>query len=349
VVYCSVCDAELSRTNVVIDMLGHDHSTEWTVDLAPTCTQAGSKSHHCSRCDDKADVTEIAPNGHDYECTVSGDKVIYICRDCDDSYEEILADLAAHLSCTDFYTAWNLNFTTTVLADKPIGEGKTFTLVYDTQYVTLVNIVVADGVRVNTDTNGVITVTVDQTVLEGESLFDVTFKTSNYLTSGSYTFLAAGKNQLVISNFNDLVIYEMGDVNMDGKVSAKDVMLIKQYSVKMIELNEVQKAYANTYVDYDANGGDNISARDALLIQQSIVKMDVTLGDRVEVTFVYVSDDDQQTEIKRSVHKGEDLVLVPEEPEGMAWSESLTTYVEAEFTAITKQKHYYLIRKGKNE
>ena len=58
VIYCSVCEAELSREAMLIDMLGHDHAEEWTEDLAPTCTTAGSKSHHCSRCDDMADVTE---------------------------------------------------------------------------------------------------------------------------------------------------------------------------------------------------------------------------------------------------------------------------------------------------
>ena len=66
VVYCSVCNAELSRENKVIDKLGHNHSTEWTVDLKPTCTTEGSKSHHCSRCGDKADITVIPANGHSY-------------------------------------------------------------------------------------------------------------------------------------------------------------------------------------------------------------------------------------------------------------------------------------------
>ena len=66
VVYCSVCDTELSRENKVIDKLGHDHSTEWTVDIKPTCTTEGSKSHHCLRCGDKSEVTEIPSNGHSF-------------------------------------------------------------------------------------------------------------------------------------------------------------------------------------------------------------------------------------------------------------------------------------------
>ncbi len=66
VVYCSVCDVELSRETKTIDKLGHDPSAEWTVDVEPTCTTAGSKSHHCSRCGDKSDVTAILANGHSY-------------------------------------------------------------------------------------------------------------------------------------------------------------------------------------------------------------------------------------------------------------------------------------------
>lgn len=66
VVYCTVCAAELSREAKTIDKLGHDHSTEWMVDVEPTCTTTGSKSHHCSRCEDKADVTTIPQNGHSY-------------------------------------------------------------------------------------------------------------------------------------------------------------------------------------------------------------------------------------------------------------------------------------------
>ena len=47
-----------------VNALGHNHSTEWTVDKEATCTEKGSKSHHCSRCNDKADVTEIEALGH---------------------------------------------------------------------------------------------------------------------------------------------------------------------------------------------------------------------------------------------------------------------------------------------
>lgn len=47
--------------------VGTEHSleTEWTIDIAPTCTSAGSKSYHCTRCSYRDSVTEIPALGHD--------------------------------------------------------------------------------------------------------------------------------------------------------------------------------------------------------------------------------------------------------------------------------------------
>ena len=46
-----------------IKATGHKYSTEWTIDVAPTDTTPGSKSHHCTVCDAKTDVTEIPATG----------------------------------------------------------------------------------------------------------------------------------------------------------------------------------------------------------------------------------------------------------------------------------------------
>ncbi len=46
-----------------IKATGHKYSTEWTTDVAPTDTTPGSKSHHCTVCDAKTDVTEIPATG----------------------------------------------------------------------------------------------------------------------------------------------------------------------------------------------------------------------------------------------------------------------------------------------
>ena len=44
----------------------HDYSSEWTVDKEATCTEDGSKSHHCLTCDAKTDETIIPATGHNF-------------------------------------------------------------------------------------------------------------------------------------------------------------------------------------------------------------------------------------------------------------------------------------------
>ena len=61
--HCSVCGKILQAQNE-IPALGHDFSNEWTIDKEATCTENGSKSHHCTRCEVKSDVTEIPTIEH---------------------------------------------------------------------------------------------------------------------------------------------------------------------------------------------------------------------------------------------------------------------------------------------
>ena len=53
-----------------------------------------------------------------------------------------------------------------------------------------------------------------------------------------------------------------GDVDLDGKVSAKDSLLIQRYVINMVKFDDTQKKAA------DVNGDDKITAKDALEIQR---------------------------------------------------------------------------------
>ena len=53
-----------------------------------------------------------------------------------------------------------------------------------------------------------------------------------------------------------------GDVDLDGKVSAKDSLLIQRYVINMVKFDNTQKKAA------DVNGDDKITAKDALEIQR---------------------------------------------------------------------------------
>ena len=110
VIYCTVCNKELSRTTVKteakghkwnegkvtteptcteegvktfectvcgktktekVEALGHDWNNDFTVDKEATCEETGLKSIHCERCDIKKDETVIPAKGH-----VAGEKKI---------------------------------------------------------------------------------------------------------------------------------------------------------------------------------------------------------------------------------------------------------------------------------
>ena len=79
---CKTCGEVISEQEV-ISALGHDYSTDFTVDTTATCKNYGSKSRHCSRCDNKTDITVIPATNHDYSewivtkavtCTTNGEK-----------------------------------------------------------------------------------------------------------------------------------------------------------------------------------------------------------------------------------------------------------------------------------
>lgn len=63
---CEVCGAHYSYKDDenVIPALGHDYEVEFTVDKAATCTEAGVKSKHCTRCDARTDEQTIPAVGH---------------------------------------------------------------------------------------------------------------------------------------------------------------------------------------------------------------------------------------------------------------------------------------------
>ncbi len=87
VVYCSVCDAELSREAKIISALGHDeinHAAQ-----APTCTEIGWNAYvTCSRCDYTTYV-EIPKKGHTPASAVEENRVEADCV-TEGSYDSVV-------------------------------------------------------------------------------------------------------------------------------------------------------------------------------------------------------------------------------------------------------------------
>jgi len=73
---CEVCEEPYGTA------LGHDFAAEFTIDKEATCTEAGSKSYHCSRCDEKDSVTVIAKLNHTPgpEATCTEPQICTVCE-----------------------------------------------------------------------------------------------------------------------------------------------------------------------------------------------------------------------------------------------------------------------------
>ena len=99
VVYCSVCEAELSREAVVITASGHSYETAVT---DPTCTEEGYTTYTCSVCGDTYKDDYVDALGHKYDavataptCTEDG-YTTYTCSVCGDSYVDDHVDALGH-------------------------------------------------------------------------------------------------------------------------------------------------------------------------------------------------------------------------------------------------------------
>jgi hypothetical protein len=77
VVYCSVCEKELSRTQKTIEKKTQHAYGEWNETLAPTCDEKGSERRDCNICD-HFETRAINANGH----KVLYSDGIYSCQKC---------------------------------------------------------------------------------------------------------------------------------------------------------------------------------------------------------------------------------------------------------------------------
>ena len=88
---CSRCSKAETR---YITALGHNYSSEWTIDKQATCSAEGSKSKHCTRCDAKTEVTVIPKTAHSYKTTVVAPTLtaqgytLHECTVCHYSYKD---------------------------------------------------------------------------------------------------------------------------------------------------------------------------------------------------------------------------------------------------------------------
>lgn len=101
---CKTCETEIKVVKR-FSRTGHTWNTEFTTDTEATCTTAGSKSIHCSVCDEKSQETVIPALGHIYvkveeeskDATCGADGLLVeTCSACDDRKETVIESTGEH-------------------------------------------------------------------------------------------------------------------------------------------------------------------------------------------------------------------------------------------------------------
>ena len=104
---CSTCHKvfsdEVGKTETTVEEMttkatGHDWNPEWTVDKEASCTEEGSRSHHCKKCSEVKDKETIAKKAHNLTkveakaatCTETGNKEYWTCNICQKVFSDEL-------------------------------------------------------------------------------------------------------------------------------------------------------------------------------------------------------------------------------------------------------------------
>ena len=237
---CSVCDYVLVAQETV-DALGH---TEETLEaVAPTCTETGlTEGSVCSVCDKVLVAQEtVDALGHDYvavttapTCTEDG-KIVYTCSVCGDSYAETI-EATGHTA-----GEWEVII--------PADFGVTG--------LEQIKCTVCDTVLESRIIDAF-----EEPSSEDESIFDE--PTSEEPTSEDPTTEEPSSEDPT----DPPVVYNIGDVNRDGKITAADARLALRISAKLDIPDSITFAIA------DVNKDGEITAVDARKILRVSAKID---------------------------------------------------------------------------
>ena len=262
-----------------VPALGHDFDAAYTVDVEATCTAAGSKSQHCSRCSAKQNVTAIPAKGHSYgawiettpaDIGIDGEET-RTCSSCGDketrsipALEEEVSEDAVTIAVSSTRGGAGKTVTVDISLENNINGfgGLEFYVSFDNTYLTLDNIA----------------------VLEEITKFTVTPKaTAN--TIGEVAFSYAGLDNVAGEGKIATLTFTISENAEDGKtlplvITVPDGSAFYYEDYAMVDLaiakiNGKIEVCAYTLGDTDGNGTINI--RDAALILQYCAKWDVEI------------------------------------------------------------------------
>ena len=247
VIYCTACNKEITRETKTIKAKGHTYSTEWTIDKEATCEETGEKSHHCTECGERADITTIEALGHNYQIKNTteavcekGGTIIYECTRCKTTKEETTPALGHDyeekiIEPTETEQGYTLH------TCKRCGKE------YKDNFVPAKKapIQIKDGIKdieiIEKDDQKYIIVTPNTSTedlkekIDSDNKYDINDKDNNNkngnLSTGDKLIVDDDKN----TNYKIIV---KGDVNGDGKIDFMgDVVLLNNYRIGLIKLS----------------------------------------------------------------------------------------------------------------
>ncbi len=205
---CANCDHYETRE---VEENGHKYQSVVT---APTCTEQGYTTHTCSVCGDSYVDSYVAAHGHKYESEIVGNKEVFTCIYCEDTYE---VELPTEPEPTEPEPTEPEPTEPEPTEPEPTEPGKTGIFLEDGLYYYYVNgeiqyaagLVEVDGdyyyIRSNgtaaigsywcTNTNGITEEGFYLFAEDGKMIMTDTSKTGIYYEDGMYYYYVAGEIQ----------------------------------------------------------------------------------------------------------------------------------------------------------
>lgn len=270
---------------------------------------------------------------------------------------------AVAVASSDFETHQGEEFSTTIyIPDNANIVDFDIAVKYDTELITLVSIEenkdIKGTVIFNAETPGRILINYTRTsknVTSYQPLLDLKFRVNENIGIGTYDCLTIDPDAAYVAHwlndaggleevnfqcsFAKLTIYEMGDVDLSGKVDIGDATYIRRHLAGLSGslLSDFRLSLADTYYD------TIVDIADAISLQRHLAQLDVIYGNRVNVTFVDING---KIYAKKSVLYNGTLISIPSVPnaEGYGegtWSMSSTKFVAPVYSNLTEDITFY--------
>lgn len=213
---------------------------DWVIDVEPTCTEEGSKSHHCTACGEKTDVTVITATGHSY-----------VVKNTDSVHPHTITSEC--LFCNDVKTETqnDSNCYVCIYGEEPPVEETPGTEIDYTDFVIRTDIENIDEISDILGLNENATVTITPSYKDGDI---------EIYGTGSVIAIYDGEEYI-----GDFTLVVNGDTNGDGVCDALDAA---QLALVSNGHTSIDGAYA---MAADGNGDDEIGLDDYQAIVNKMV------------------------------------------------------------------------------